>query len=100
MNDEPLLLPEARDDIADTYPWYEERVPGLGIEFLGCFEEVILSVQRFPLRHPVVHEGYRRAVLRRFPYSVYYELDGNQIVVHAVFHQARDSAKWRERISK
>jgi plasmid stabilization system protein ParE len=67
------ILPEAEQDAADAYGWYEERQPGLGEEFLRCVEACIQSIRRNPKTYSVVHESYRRALLRRFPYAVFYE---------------------------
>jgi hypothetical protein len=39
----------------------------------------------------------RRALLRRFPYGVFFEVAETEIVVYAVFHCARDPRAWRRR---
>ena len=44
-------------------------------------------------------EDYRRALVRRFPYAVFYGYDGDAVTVQAVLHTARDPAKWRQRLS-
>lgn len=41
MTETPILLPDARADIADAFQWYEEQSMGLGMEFLRC---VVYSV--------------------------------------------------------
>jgi plasmid stabilization system protein ParE len=46
----------------------------------------------------VVHESYRRAVVRRFPYVVFYEHLDNTIIVYSVFHCSQDPKKWRSRL--
>jgi len=68
MTSAPILVPEAKADVADAYLWYEEQSLGLGMDFLRCVEAALLSIQRTPLIYPVVHETYRRALVRRFPY--------------------------------
>ena len=55
-------------------------------------------MRRQPELHPVIHEDYRRALVRRFPYAVCYEYVAGRIVVYGVFHTARDPEKWRERL--
>jgi hypothetical protein len=44
---------------------------------------------------------FRRRLLRRFPYAIYFMVVGDQIVVYALFHCARDprtiKAKLRDR---
>jgi hypothetical protein len=67
MIDAPLLLPEAKRDVASAYAWYEEQVLGLGLEFIRCLDALLLSIHRHPLMYPLVHESYHRALIRRFP---------------------------------
>jgi plasmid stabilization system protein ParE len=47
---------------------------------------------------PLVHEAYRRGLVRRFPYAVFYEFIENSVTVYAVIHAARDPEKWRQRL--
>ena len=100
MTGAPILIPDARADVAAAFRWYEERAFGLGTEFLRCVEAVLLSIQRNPLIHPVVHEAYRRALVRRFPFAIFFEIDPvqNRCIICAVFHCARSPDKWRDRV--
>jgi hypothetical protein len=38
-----IILPEAEQDVAETYIWYENQEPGLGEEFLRCVDACIHS---------------------------------------------------------
>ncbi|MFH1114604.1 MAG: type II toxin-antitoxin system RelE/ParE family toxin [Pseudomonadota bacterium] len=95
MAAELILAPEAEQDIAETYAWYEERRIGLGEEFLSCVEACAEAIRRTPDMHPVVHETYRRALVRRFPYAILYEHSEGTVTVYCVFHTSRDPNKWR-----
>ena len=44
-------------------------------------------------------EHYRRALVRRFPYAVFYEYVKGTVVIYGVFHTSRDPDKWRLRLS-
>jgi hypothetical protein len=46
MTETPILLPEAKADVADAYLWYDEQSLGLGTEFLRCVETALLVIQR------------------------------------------------------
>jgi len=96
----PILVPEAKADVADAYLWYEKQSLGLGMEFLRCVETALLSIQRTPLMYPVIHATYRRALVHRFPFAIFFELDrtDNQCVVYSVFHCSQDPDKWRKRL--
>ena len=62
----------AEADIADAALWYEERATGLGTEFLRAVDVTLAEIRRMPERFPVIHLQCRRALLRRFPYAVYF----------------------------
>jgi len=38
----------------------------------------------FPEMFPVSHATFRRALIRRFPFSIFYMIEKETIVVHAV----------------
>lgn len=98
MAAELVFAPEAALDIAEAYVWYEGRRAGLGEEFLSGLEACIESIRRQPQMCSLAHENYRRSLIRRFPYAVFYEYVEKTITVYAVFHTSRDPNKWRERL--
>lgn len=98
MAAELVLAPEAEEDLALAYDWLESHRLGLGEDFLARVDACLRSVRRNPLLYPVVHEGYRRALVRRFPYAVFYEHTAGRVVVYAIPHTARDPLRWRERL--
>ena len=67
-----VVRPAAAADIEDAFVWYEQRRSGLGLEFLKTVDEALAAIQRGPQLHPVIHRNTRRALLRRFPYGLYY----------------------------
>jgi len=99
MDKKLLLLPDALQDVAAAFHWYESRQPGLGEEFLRCVDARLLAISRNPELHAVVHEEYRRALVRRFPYAIFYECVEDTVTVFSVFHCSGDPDKWRRRLS-
>lgn len=77
--------------------WYDERGAGLGKEFLREVDASLLSIQRNPELYPLIHNQIRRAMLRRFPYGIFYYLRDERIVVLACFHGRRDPKSWQSR---
>ena len=94
-----ILAPEAEEDIAAAYGWYEGRRLGLGEDFLSAVEACLESVRRYPEMYGLAHGTYRRALLRRFPYGVFYEYSRGTIVVYGVLHTSMNPEKWRIRLS-
>ena len=97
MAAELIIAPEAEQDIGEAYCWYEDRRPGLGDEFLSSVDACIQQIRRMPELHAKAHDEYRRALIRRFPYAVFYEYAGGTATVYCVFHTSRDPEKWRRR---
>ncbi|MFQ4141676.1 type II toxin-antitoxin system RelE/ParE family toxin [Chlorogloeopsis sp. ULAP02] len=95
MNYKLLIRPEAELDIEEAYEWYEEGNPGLGYEFIRAVDACLASVGRNPLPYPVVNQEVRRALIRRFPYGVFYFLQEDIITVIGCFHVKRDPQQWQ-----
>ncbi len=94
---EIIVQPEAEAEITEAFRWYEDKNEGLGSEFMRALDASLSSIQRNPTAYAAVHKQMRRAVLRRFPYSVIYLFDTGRIVVLACFHASRDPQQWRDR---
>lgn len=88
--------PEARAEIREARRWYESQVRGLGRAILGELDATVEVLAIFPQVHrAVTEEGQvRRALLHRFPYSVVYEIFGDEIVVLACRHVRQDEIDW------
>lgn len=98
MAAELIIAPEAMRDMAEAFRWYEDRRAGLGDEFLGCVDACLAKIARTPEAYAPIHETYRRALIRRFPYAVFYESTQEKVAVYAVFHTSRNPNKWRKRL--
>jgi hypothetical protein len=71
-----IVRPEAAREIQEAFDWYEGRSEGLGLEFLRVADACLSGVQRNPTVYQVVHEQVRRALLRKFPYALFYAHQG------------------------
>src|ERR1043166_5667262 len=77
--------------------WYEQQRMGLGAEFIEEVNRVLADLPVNPEMYAIVHEDLREALVRRFPFAVYYRIEPEQIVVVAIIHTARDPALWQNR---
>jgi plasmid stabilization system protein ParE len=93
-----VVNPLAEADLADARAWYESKRHGLGDEFLLCVEELFDVIQKSPELHAKVFLETRLAITRRFPYSVVYRIDPDQITVIAIYHTSRDPREWQARL--
>ena len=92
-----VTRPAAAAEIETAYRWYEKEREGLGSEFLEAVEKMVKAIAESPERFPVIRRDIRRAVLRRFPYSIFYRIVSGHVVVIACFHGKRNPRVWRSR---
>ena len=80
----------AKDDIELAFEWYENQRRGLGFEFLDCVEIAVKEILTLPEMYQISYSNFRRNVIRRFPFSIFYTLEDKEIVVHSVFDNRQD----------
>lgn len=87
--------PRADLDVAAAFEWYEKERSGLGREFLDELRATYDRITHGPLKYQYLRSGIRRALVRRFPYGVYFAIEDEVIVVLCVLHASRDPAEWQ-----
>jgi toxin ParE1/3/4 len=88
----------AKSEFEDAAVWYDQQRNGLGEEFIVEIEEAVSRAAATPARYPIIFGDIRRTVARRFPYSVYFRIRTNSLVVLAVFHGRRNPSIWQRRV--
>jgi plasmid stabilization system protein ParE len=88
---------EARRDVLDAHRWYRERSPRLGDRFRDALDATIARMRQNPLGYQVLFREVRRALLRRFPYAVFFKNHEEVVIVIAVLHMRRDPDAWKSR---
>jgi len=91
-----FVRPEAQTDIREATLWYESRGTGLGLRFVGEVRTALRLIANNPLRFPAMDDEVRRALLKSFPYAVYFLME-TEVVVIAVLHQHRHPQSWQMR---
>jgi toxin ParE1/3/4 len=82
----------AKADLESAFSWYEKQRRGLGFDFLGCVEVVVENIKQTPRLYATHHDQFRRALVRRFPFSIFYSIEQEEIIVHAIFDTRQDPA--------
>ena len=90
--------PEVHEDLAGILEWYAALNPRLPEAFLLELRGLVSLIGDSPQMAPVVYRGLRRAVLRRFPYCVYYSVSPESVRVVAILHGRRDSRSLQSRV--
>ena len=92
------LTSDAVQDLAIAERWYLDEAPHV----LASFEEEIDRAFRLisgrPELYQAVESTVRRALVRRFPFSVFYRILPEWIEVIAIVHQSRDPRTWHGRL--
>ena len=99
MSRSVVFRPEARTELALAWAWYEEKRVGLGDELVVCVEAAIAGASRDPDLHRRIRGEVRRALVRRFPYGVFFVTDDDELLVLAIAHDRRSPGYWESRLS-
>jgi plasmid stabilization system protein ParE len=95
-----LFHPGASEDYEAAYAWYLTHGIAIANDFEREIERCLRLIEEGPLRWPRYDAQRRRMIVRKFPYSIVYEIINEQITVLAVAHARRRPYYWRERISE
>jgi len=93
------IRPSAEADVDAALAWYHERDPRLVERMIAELDYVFERIASNPGQFPVVAGPIQRALLHKFPYSVYFVVGGELVAVVAVLHQRRKSIDWGRRNS-
>ena len=93
-----ILAPEAAADLDEAYTWYERQQVGRGEDFLSRVDLCLQSIQRFPESYVPFQGTYRRALVRKYPYAVFYEFANGMVTVYCVFHTSQNPSRWQVRL--
>jgi toxin ParE1/3/4 len=91
------IRPEAELDMFEAALWYEGERPELGATFLQAVRYVFGRIEKGALQFPLVSADIRRAILPRFPFGVFFVVEGDISTVLAVTHLHRHPASWERR---
>lgn len=98
MGVQVVVEPAAEEDLRIAYDYYETMVSGLGARFLAEVERTLSQVAERPDMYQEIIPEVRRALLRVFPYGVFYVQSSAKAHVIAVVSDVRDPMYWRSRI--
>jgi toxin ParE1/3/4 len=92
--------PAAAIELEESMVWYANKDESLGRRLNRDIREIEALIQHYPKRYE--YDGAtkcRQAVIRGFPYSIWY-FDGTEVVwIIAVAHHRRRPGYWRDRLS-
>ncbi|MGB5288814.1 MAG: type II toxin-antitoxin system RelE/ParE family toxin [Ignavibacteriaceae bacterium] len=88
----------ASKELLEVRDYYDDLVYRLGEKFIIEIEICLNIIKTNPLAYPVVKQNILKAVVIKFPYSILYRVEKNNIYILAVMHQKRKPKYWVERM--
>ena len=88
---------EADVEIFEAALRYEREKSGLGFRFEAELESLFTRLAENPRQFPQIEAEARRALLRRFPYGVFFTAGDDVVTVLAVLHLHRHPDTWKDR---
>jgi len=84
-----VVRPLAELDLLEAYEWYEAHQARLGSDFISAIDGLFARIAGNPRLYPEVYRHVRRAVVRRFPYLVYFVVEDETVSIVGCFHSKR-----------
>lgn len=94
-----VVLEEAAADLEFGGEFYESREPGIGNYFVESLLSDLDSLALYAGIHGR-HFGFHRMFSKRFPFAIYYELEGDIAYVYAILDMRRDPLWLRAELEK
>lgn len=94
------ILSEAEHDLDDAYIWYVLHQAGLGKKFYDCVNDSVRYLAENSLTFAEIYKSFRRALIKRFPFGIYYKviLETKEIHIVGILHFGRDLKILKKRV--
>ena len=93
-----LILDRARDDMDMAHDFYDRCEIGVGDYFIDCILSDISSLKFYFGLHRMQY-GFHRLSSKRFPYSIYYEVEEEVVRIVAVLDMRMKPSIIRELVN-
>ncbi len=92
-----FFLPEAEAELLEGRAWYDARAIGLGDRFFLAIDALVARIGEAPRQFPEVHGATHRALVRHFPYALFFRIEPEGVYVIACMHTSRNPKRWIRR---
>ena len=93
------ILDAAKEDLAEGYLFYESQSPNVGTYFLETIFAEIDKLAKYAGIHPVYIPPYFQMISEKFPFTIYYRIENDSVLVDAIIDQRRDPEWINQRLS-
>jgi hypothetical protein len=85
-------------ELTEAVAYYDGKASGLGDRFLAEIKAATAYIEQYPEIAPVIDLGVRAKTLNKFPYSLMYVVEPEELFILAVAHQSKRPSYWTDRI--
>lgn len=87
-----LLSTKANEELENAFDWYYHKSKLSAQHFFDEVFSRIEVIRKYPKRYPKKSKNFREVSLKKFPFSIVYELEEYKklVFIHAIFHQKRN----------
>jgi plasmid stabilization system protein ParE len=89
--------PDALEEYLGAVSYYADISSRLAESFIKFFESGIEEIGAYPEAWQIIQEDVRRYLIKRFPFGIYYCIEGDRLMIYAVMHMSRDPKYWKDR---
>jgi len=93
-----IIKEEAKNEIIETYQWYESKQIDLGERFINVLDDYFFRIKITPQTFPKKLNDMRQVTIKEFPYIVIFEVEKEDVNVYAVFNTNQNPDKWQNKI--
>ena len=91
------FLPAAQADYEEALAWYQARSVRAADGFEAAVAQGVQRISDQPDFYALIDKRHRRCLLKHYPYSLLYRVEGSGVVVVAVAHSRRSAKYWKGR---
>ena len=85
-------------ELSEAVRYYDRKAFGLGDRLVAEVKAATRYIEQFPMIAPVLEDDVRAKVLVRFPYSLMYVVEPEELFIVAVAHQSKRPGYWADRL--
>lgn len=93
-----IVKPIAEQEIRAALEWYREQNQSLPSKLYKELQERIKELQHFPRHYQKRYKEIRVLFIHKFPYGIYYTVEGKTIYIHAFLHTKQNPDQIETRI--
>ena len=93
-----VIKPADQREFDGAVTWYRSQIARTATRFHTKVLELFTRLTQHPEHFAVEWRDIREALVRSFPYAVYFRADTLETRIYSVFHTARDPEIWQARV--